>query len=246
MTYQSRAAQGRRGASFSGRKRALDMCVAGAGLIVLAPVFAAVAAAIRLEDGGPAIFLQVRVGLRGIPFRIAKFRSMTVVQDGRRSEITVAGDPRITRVGRFIRRFKIDELPQLWNVLIGEMSLVGPRPETPALLQQYSPAQRSAITSLRPGVTDWASLLLRDESELLAASPDPAAFYRDELTPLKCEMWECYRKEAGVVTDLRILAATLWAVAAPGAENPWLSPSARRCAEAASSLSRRQRGQATA
>jgi lipopolysaccharide/colanic/teichoic acid biosynthesis glycosyltransferase len=225
-------------------KRMLDIGVSAVSLLILSPVLALIAAAIRLEDGGPAIFWQVRIGRGGEPFRIAKFRSMRVKQDGERSELTVAGDSRITRIGGFLRRYKLDELPQLWNVLLGEMSLVGPRPETPALLQNYSSAQREAITALRPGVTDWASLILRSESELLAASPEPSAFYRDVLTPIKCELWQCYRMRPGVLTDLRILLATLWAVAAPRARNPWLSEAVRACAEPVQLVERLARTQA--
>ena len=208
-------------------KRLVDICVSAVGLVALSPLFALVAVAIRIEDAGPAFYLQPRVGHGGALFQIRKFRSMKVLQERGSPEITIAGDPRITRVGRFLRRFKIDELPQLWNVLVGEMSLVGPRPETPSLFEQYSPDQQAAMLSLRPGVTDWASLLMTNESELLAAAPDPSAFYRERVLPLKCELWRCYGNEAGILTDLRILMATVWAILAPRSSNPWLSSAAQ-------------------
>jgi lipopolysaccharide/colanic/teichoic acid biosynthesis glycosyltransferase len=208
-------------------KRALDICLSAVGLVALSPLFAIVALAVRLEDQGPALYRQTRVGLGGKAFQIVKFRSMKVAQPRGSPEITMAGDPRITWVGSFTRRYKIDELPQLWNVLVGEMSLVGPRPETPSLFKQYTREQRTTMLSLRPGVTDWASLLMTDESELLAAAPDPAAFYRERVVPLKCALWQCYRDEIGLRTDLRILAATLWAILAPRSRNPWLSRAAQ-------------------
>src|SRR5579863_10123170 len=152
MTISSRIGDGSGRGSSAELKRLLDICVSTIGLIALSPLFAMVAVAIQLEDGGPVIYRQVRVGLGGVPFRIAKFRSMSVSQERGSPELTVAGDKRITRVGRFIRHYKIDELPQLWNVLVGEMSLVGPRPETPALMQHYTSTQQIAIMSLRPGI----------------------------------------------------------------------------------------------
>jgi lipopolysaccharide/colanic/teichoic acid biosynthesis glycosyltransferase len=227
MTVSSRVDDRQLARSALASKRVLDICVSVAGLIALSPLLAFVAAAIRLEDGAPAIYRQTRVGLGGATFQIAKFRSMTLSQERGSPEITVEGDKRITRVGGFIRRYKIDELPQLWNVLIGEMSLVGPRPETPLLLQDYTFAQRSALLALRPGITDWASLLLRNESELLAAAPNPTSYYREVLLPLKHRLWERYRCEAGLLTDFRILAATVCAVAAPNATNPLISRAAR-------------------
>ena len=239
MTASSRVDDRPLGRSRLASKRLIDVCASAVGLIALSPLLAIVAAAIRIEDGGPAIYRQVRVGLGGATFRIAKFRSMSVAQECEGPDLTVNGDKRITRIGDFIRRYKIDELPQLWNVLVGEMSLVGPRPETPALMQDYTFAQRDALLALRPGITDWASLLLRSESELLADASNPAALYREVLLPLKHRLWECYRREAGLLTDLRILAATLWAVAAPKASNPWISQAAQDGLRACDQLARR-------
>ena len=134
----------------------------------------------------------------------------------------MARDPRVTRVGAILRRTKLDELPQLLNVLRGDMSLVGPRPETPDLMTHYAPSQRALMLSVPPGVTDYASVLLRDESALLAMAPDPAAFYRERLMPLKFELCARYVQEAGLLTDLRLILATLWGVLRPAGRNPFL------------------------
>ncbi len=205
-------------------KRLVDVVASALGLALIAPVFAMIAIAVRLEDGGPALYRQVRVGRDGRPFQIDKFRSMRFAKDGDGLSFTVAGDPRVTRVGAFLRRAKLDELPQLLNVLRGEMSLVGPRPETPDLMSFYTPAQRAVMLSVRPGMTDYASLLLRDESELLARTADPAGFYRDRLIPLKCELCARYIGEMGMMTDLRVVVATLWSVFRCTGSNPWLDP----------------------
>jgi lipopolysaccharide/colanic/teichoic acid biosynthesis glycosyltransferase len=203
-------------------KRLVDVVASAVGLVSIAPVFALIAIAVRLEDGGPALYRQIRVGRDGRSFQIDKFRSMRFAKDGNGLSFTVAGDPRVTRVGAFLRRAKLDELPQLLNVLRGEMSLVGPRPETPDLMSFYTPAQRAVMLSVRPGMTDYASLLLRDESELLARTKDPVAFYRDRLIPLKCELCARYIGEMGLMTDLRVVVATLWSVFRCAGSNPWL------------------------
>ena len=203
-------------------KRLEDIVVAAMGIVILAPVFAVIAIAIRLDDGGPVFYRQVRVGRAGRPFEIDKFRSMTSAPKGTLSALTIAGDPRVTRVGAFLRRAKLDELPQLFNVLQGEMSLVGPRPETPDLMFHYSRSQRAVMTSVRPGMTDYASVLLRDESELLARVPEPARFYRERIMPLKCELCAHYVDDMGPLADMRILLATIWSVVFPGAPNPMI------------------------
>jgi lipopolysaccharide/colanic/teichoic acid biosynthesis glycosyltransferase len=203
-------------------KRLVDIVASVVGLVLVAPVSALIAIAVRLEDGGPVFYRQVRVGRDGRPFQIDKFRSMRFAKDGDGLSFTVAGDPRVTRVGAFLRRTKLDEMPQLLNVLRGEMSLVGPRPETPDLMSFYTPAQQAVMLSVRPGMTDYASLLLRDEGELLARTTDPVAFYRDRLIPLKCELCARYICEMGLMTDLRVVAATLWSVFRCAGSNPWL------------------------
>jgi lipopolysaccharide/colanic/teichoic acid biosynthesis glycosyltransferase len=203
-------------------KRLEDIVVAAIGIVILAPVFAVIAIAIRLEDGGPVFYRQVRVGQGGRPFEIDKFRSMTPAPKGAGSPLTIAGDPRVTRVGAFVRRAKLDELPQLFNVLRGEMSLVGPRPEAPDLMRHYSRSQRAIMVSVQPGMTDYASVLLRDESELLAHAPDPARFYRERLIPLKCDLCVRYVSDMSPLADMRIVLATIWSIVFPRAPNPMI------------------------
>ena len=204
-------------------KQLMDIVVSAVGIVLLVPLFAIVALAILLEDGGSVFYRQPRVGRGGALFKIDKFRSMQSASGG--SNLTVAGDPRVTRVGAVLRRTKLDELPQLANVLWGEMSLVGPRPETPDLMAQYSPFQRELILSVRPGMTDYASVVLRDESTLLAGASDPATFYRERLIPLKFELCSRYLQETGLLTDLRVILATLWGVFHSAGRNPFLDPS---------------------
>lgn len=203
-------------------KRLEDIVVAAVGIVILAPVFAVIAIAIRLEDGGPVFYRQVRVGRAGRRFEIEKFRSMIPAPKGAGSPLTIAGDPRVTRVGAFLRRAKLDELPQLFNVLQGEMSLFGPRPEAPDLMLHYSRSQRKIMVSVRPGMTDYASVLLRDESEVLARAPDPARFYRERIMPLKCELCARYVSDMGTLTDMRIVLATIWSIVFPRALNPMI------------------------
>ena len=210
------------GPSTSGRmaaKRAIDILASAIGLALLIPLFAVIAAAILFDDGAPVFYRQTRIGRSGRRFRINKFRSMSRRQD-LGSNLTIAGDPRVTRVGAILRQTKVDELPQLFNVLIGDMSLVGPRPETPDLIVHYTPSQQAVMVSVRPGMTDYASLLLRDESVILTRAPDPVLFYRERLMPLKNEMCAKYIGEVGPATDLRIILATLWSIIVPSARNP--------------------------
>jgi len=205
-------------------KRIIDVVLSAFGLLLLLPVFALISAAILLDDGGPVVYRQMRVGRGGRAFAINKFRSMTVGQSGGHSHLTIAGDQRVTRIGRFLRRTKLDELPQLANVLLGDMSLVGPRPETHDLFVHYTPAQRAVMSSVRPGMTDWASLILRDEGALLAGASNPANFYRECLMPLKYELCMHYVRQIAPLTDLRIIFATLHAIALPNKCNPWIDP----------------------
>ncbi len=152
-------------------KRVLDIVLAIFGLIFFAPILILIACAVKLTSRGPILFRQVRVGRGGVPFKIVKFRTMSVGAEARGLGITVGGDARITTLGRFLRRYKLDELPQLWNVLVGEMSLVGPRPEVPVYVARYSQLQRGVL-ALRPGITGADAIAFRDEEELLAAAPD--------------------------------------------------------------------------
>jgi lipopolysaccharide/colanic/teichoic acid biosynthesis glycosyltransferase len=175
-------------------------------LVALSPLILLAAAAIRLSCRGPVLFHQERVGLHGHPFRIHKFRTMRAAANG--PSITAGRDPRITRVGALLRRFKIDELPQFFNVLKGEMNFVGPRPELPRYVALYPAAQREVVLSVRPGITDLASLIFIDESRLLGEAADPERFYVETLMPAKRRLAETYVRERTGWLDLRILAAT--------------------------------------
>ena len=195
-------------------KRAFDIVVSGSLLLVLSPVIAVVAAAIAAERTGPVFFTQDRIGLHGKPFRIHKFRSMRASSGG--PEVTTAGDARVTRVGALLRKSKLDELPQLFDVLVGTMSLVGPRPEVARYVELWPEAERELILSVRPGITDPASIAFRNESELLAEASDPELYYREVLLPQKVAMYAEYVRTRSLLGDLRVLIATAWAVVARG------------------------------
>jgi lipopolysaccharide/colanic/teichoic acid biosynthesis glycosyltransferase len=179
---------------------------AAAGLLFLLPVMAVLAAAILLDDGWPVFFGQTRVGKRGKPFRIWKFRTMRAGSRG--NAITAAGDRRITRSGAVLRRLKLDELPQLFNVLTGDMSLVGPRPEVPEYVQLEAPIWQ-AVLQVRPGVTDLASLLYRDEEQLLGAAPDPNALYRETVLPAKLALNLGYLQSRSFWRDLKLILLSI-------------------------------------
>lgn len=190
-------------------KRALDVTGSALGLVLLWPLFVVVAIAIRLESAGPAFFRQTRVGHNGRPFRIYKFRSMRAAMAANGTALTVRSDRRVTGIGAFLRRTKIDELPQLINVFRGDMSLVGPRPEVPEFMEFYSRDQRAILLSMRPGMTDYAAILFRDESSLLSETDDPVDVYRYQIMPLKFIHYERYSQNISVVNDLRIILATV-------------------------------------
>jgi lipopolysaccharide/colanic/teichoic acid biosynthesis glycosyltransferase len=190
-------------------KRAIDIVGALLGLVLLSPVFAAVAILIRLDSRGPVFFRQERVGRGGRPFDIFKFRSMRVGAARMGVALTVHQDKRVTRFGAILRRSKLDELPQLINVLAGDMSLVGPRPEVPEFIKYYAPEQRAIILSTKPGMTDYAAIRFRDESALLDSGRDPVEVYRHEIMPTKFIYYERYSRQIGVLSDLRIILATV-------------------------------------
>lgn len=196
----------------SGAKRAFDLVGALAGLVVLWPLFLLVALAIKLDDGGSVFFRQARVGWHGRTFRLWKFRTMVPDAERRGAQLTVGRDPRVTRVGYWLRRWKLDELPQLLNVVTGEMSLVGPRPEVPRYVALYTEAQRRVL-EVRPGITDPASIEYCDESELLALADDPERLYLEELVPRKLQMNLEYAREATVWRDVGTIVRTLARVA---------------------------------
>jgi lipopolysaccharide/colanic/teichoic acid biosynthesis glycosyltransferase len=187
-------------------KRALDLSVAAGALVLLAPFLALVAVAVRASSPGPVLFRQRRIGRGGEPFWLYKFRTMR--QDAGGPAITSAGDRRITPAGAWLRHWKLDELPQLYNVLRGDMSLVGPRPEVPHYVRLYDEEQRQVLAA-RPGITGPSQIEFRHEERLLAAHPDPEAFYTTTLLPAKLAMDLQYVRSAGLLRDLRLLARTL-------------------------------------
>jgi lipopolysaccharide/colanic/teichoic acid biosynthesis glycosyltransferase len=188
-------------------KRAMDITLAAVGLVATAPGQLLIALLVRVDSAGPAIFRQERVGRGGRPFRIHKFRTLRVDASG--PLVSATGDDRVTRVGAVLRRTKLDELPQLWDVLRGEMSLVGPRPEVPAYAALWPAAERETILSVRPGITDPVSLLFRNEAEELALVPDPDQHYRTTLVPRKAQMYVEYVETRSLTGDLAILLRTV-------------------------------------
>lgn len=193
-------------------KRLVDIVCALGGLLLLVPLLVAVALAVLLDDGRPVLFRQERIGRNGKRFDILKFRSMRAHPHEAGPLITAAGDARLTRVGQVIRGWKLDELPQLVNVLRGEMTLVGPRPEVPRYVAHYSDAQR-AVLALTPGITDPASLAFLDEERQLAAARDPERFYLDHAMPTKIALNLDYARTATCWSDLGVVIRTVMAIA---------------------------------
>jgi lipopolysaccharide/colanic/teichoic acid biosynthesis glycosyltransferase len=189
-------------------KRCFDIFFAGLGLLVLSPLLLVIAALVKWGDGGPVFFRQRRVGLGGSFFWIWKFRTMVVDAEKKGLKVTGGSDPRVTPVGRILRRTKLDELPQLWNVLRGDMSFVGPRPEVPRYVAFYTPEQRE-ILKLKPGITDLATLEFRNEEELLRHAADVERFYIDCCIPRKIELNLLYTERANVWQDTLIILQTL-------------------------------------
>lgn len=192
-------------------KRVMDVCLSGAALCVLWPLFLVLALAVRLDSPGPVFYRQVRVGRNGKPFRIFKFRSMVADADKLGLAITVGRDRRITRVGAFLRRTKLDELAQLINVFLGQMSFVGPRPEVEEYVRLYTPYQRQVLL-VRPGITDYASIAYRNESDLLAGAQDPRRMYIEEIMPAKIELNMKYLREISPLADIRLILKTVAAL----------------------------------
>jgi lipopolysaccharide/colanic/teichoic acid biosynthesis glycosyltransferase len=199
-------------------KRLFDLLLSALTLLILSPLMLALGLAVRAGSPGPAIFQQARVGRGGRPFRILKFRTMTTAQAVDAPTVTAADDARITRVGALLRRWKLDELPQLLNVLRGDMSLVGPRPEVPQYVALYPPHLRELILSVRPGITDEASIEFSNESALLAAAADPGKCYVEEIMPRKLELYARYARLHSLAGDLRILLRTVARVMHGGAQ----------------------------
>ena len=190
-------------------RRLLDLILSSVLLVLTSPVLLGAGLLVLLLDGAPILFRQARVGRGGTRFRIAKFRSMRSDRAG--ALVTTKGDARITPVGRLLRRTKVDELPQLWNVFLGEMALVGPRPEVPPYVERH-PRLFRAILGLRPGLTDWASLAFRDEEEILARHREDPSYYERVVLPRKVALARLYARHASVGLDLRLIVATAMAV----------------------------------
>lgn len=189
-------------------KRLFDILFALLFLLLLAPLLLLMALLVAITSPGGAFFRQVRVGRGGKEFRLLKFRTMRPGSEAK-GQITVGGrDPRITGIGYFLRKSKLDELPQLINVLVGDMSIVGPRPEVPKYVALYTPEQRKVL-NVRPGITSAASVAYIDENELLGRSDDPERTYVEEVMPAKLALDLIYVKEIGLWTDLRILLRTI-------------------------------------
>lgn len=189
-------------------KRGFDLLAAGFGLLVLSPLLALIAAAIRMDSRGPILFRQQRMGLNMRPFYILKFRTMVINAANLGPAITADRDPRITRVGQCLRATKLDELPQLWNIIRGEMSLVGPRPEVAKYVEMF-PEDYQQILSVRPGLTDLASLKYRDESRTLALAADPEQHYTEQVLPDKIELAKQYIAHSSLRLDLVLILKTI-------------------------------------
>lgn len=190
-------------------KRLFDLVIAAFGLMLLAPVLLAVALWIKLDSPGPVFFRQERVGRGGRPFRIHKLRTMRVDAPAHGPAITVHEDPRVTRCGRLLRHYRVDELPQLIDVVLGRMSLVGPRPEVPRFVALYPPALREQVLSVRPGITDPAALEFADEADLLAQADDAERVYVEDILPCKLQRQLEYVQRASLASDLVVLGRTL-------------------------------------
>jgi lipopolysaccharide/colanic/teichoic acid biosynthesis glycosyltransferase len=193
-------------------KRFFDFIASSFGLLMLFPVLLVLAFWIKIDSPGPIFFRQLRVGLGGKPLRIHKFRTMAVNAELQGLQITVGADPRVTRAGKFLRKYKLDELPQLIDVWVGAMSLVGPRPEVPRYVAHYPDDVRKLILSVRPGITDRASIEFKDENEILGKAVDPHLAYINEVLPIKIRYYQEYVLNHSMLLDIRIIFATFKAL----------------------------------
>ena len=195
-------------------KRAFDIFGSALGLIVLSPVLGLLAVAIKADSRGPVLYKGARVGVNGRRFNILKFRSMVTDAEQIGGSSTPEDDPQVTRVGRFMRSNKLDELPQFWNVLVGQMSFVGPRPQVQWAVDRYTPEER-LVLSVKPGITDYASLRFANEGEILKGSTDPDRDYMEKIHPEKMRLSLEYVRSRSFSGDLSIIAQTLGAVIRP-------------------------------
>lgn len=191
--------------------RAFDLLISAAGLVFLSPLLLAVGLLIKLDSPGPIFYKGDRIGKGGWPFKIYKFRTMVVDADQMGAALTQGGDPRITRVGRILRKWKIDEIPQLANVLQGEMGIVGPRPEAPCYVQHYTPRQRQVL-QVRPGITGLTQVAFRHEETLLAGCQDPELEYVEQIMPQKLNLDLEYIKNRSLLLDIKLIFRTFWCV----------------------------------
>ncbi len=192
-------------------KRSFDIIACSIVLLVISPVLLLIAIIIKLNSSGPAFYIQTRIGKNRIEFRMIKFRSMTVDADRKGPLVTASGDSRITPIGRILRRTKLDELPELWNVLKGDMSLVGPRPEVPRYIEHYKP-EWEHIFSVKPGITDLATLQFRDEEACLNGASDYEQAYIEVVLPIKMKLALEYVDKQSFWFDIKILLLTVWAI----------------------------------
>lgn len=193
-------------------KRIFDLFASACGLVLLSPLFVLIAILIKSDSKGEVFFRQERVGMKGRLFRIHKFRTMSVEAERKGLQITVGSDRRITRVGAVIRKYKMDELPQLIDVLLGDMSLVGPRPEVPKYIACYPERIRDKVLSVRPGITDWASIRFKDENKILGEASDPEAAYIKEVLPIKQAYYVEYVESRSFFGDIFIIFSTIAAI----------------------------------
>ena len=193
-------------------KRLFDFIASTLGLLLLSPVLLVLALWIRIDSPGPIFFRQLRVGLGGKPLRIHKFRTMIENGELLGLQITVGTDARVTRAGKFLRKYKLDELPQLIDVWFGAMSLVGPRPEVPRYVAHYPKDIRELILSVRPGITDRAAIEFKDENEILGKAADPHLAYINEVLPIKLRYYQDYVANQSLALDIKLIFATIKAL----------------------------------
>ena len=193
-------------------KRVFDFVCAFLGIVLLSPFLIFIAIWIKIDSSGPIFFIQKRVGLQGKTIGVYKFRTMIVDAESKGLKITVGNDPRITQSGHFLRKYKLDELAQLFNVLNGTMSLVGPRPEVQEYIDVYPEKIREKVLSVRPGITDYASIEFKNENQILENSKDPNKSYIDEILPIKQKYYLQYIDEQSLLLDIKLILRTIFAL----------------------------------
>ena len=190
------------------KKRLFDLISANIAIILLSPLFLTIMLIVR-KDGGPAIYKQRRVGKDGRLFTFYKFRSMVLNADKMGAQVTATHDPRITRIGHFLRKTKLDELPQLVNVIAGDISVVGPRPEVPVYVDKWPKGQKEIVLSVKPGITDYATLVYNDEQAVLSRSDNPEKTYLEAVMPHKLSLYQRYIDDQSFLLDIKIIFGTL-------------------------------------